>query len=442
MAVISTLATIGRRLELALTGQIPEAVRRNLRIETVASIAYGIFFAAAFSFMPVVLRRLGASATLLAIYTAQTYLGSVLSTLGVLLMRRRDPLAFGTACWVLARSLLLPTFLIAQAGWLLVLTALVWLLEAFPSPAYARVVQAIYPARYRGRALAVVRTGMVLAILLVTPLAGGALDRFGYRVLFPIAGVVGVISALIFARVRVDEHALPPQQARSLGGVWGLLGQNRRFALYLFGFAVYGLGFLMGVPLFAIVQVDRLQLSYTTIGYLGLVQSLFWLIGNMLWGRLIDRRGGLWVLRANVGIAAVVPLTYVWAFDAWTLVPAFVAHGIISAGIDLGLISSGIELADPASVAEYSALQATIIGLRGMVAPFIGVVLLGLGLPDQAIFALGCGFIALGWLTLGRVATGGHKMAVLEQPAAASRQYDGAAKPDEKHHAAIDERHQ
>jgi MFS transporter, DHA1 family, inner membrane transport protein len=408
--VSSTLGAIGRRLELALTGWLPDNVRRNLWIETIASVAFGIFYAAALSFMPVVLRRLGASSTLLAIYTAQTYLGSVLSTLGVLMMRRRRPLLFATAFWLLSRSLLLATALITQADWLLILTAVFWLLEAFPGPAYARVIQAIYPARYRGRALSIVRLGLVLAVLLVTPLAGMALDYIGYRVLFPVGAAIGILATLIFSRLRVDERALPVQQARSLGGVWRLLGQNRRFAIYMLGFALHGLGFLMGLPLFAIVQVDRLQLSYTTLGYLGLAQSLFWLVGNVFWGRLVDRHGGLWVLRANVAVAVLVPLTYSWAFDAWTLLPAFIAHGIISAGIDLALISSGIELADPESVAEYSALQATIIGVRGMIGPFVGVALLGVGVPTQAIFLLGCCFIALGWLALGW-ATGGVRRA-------------------------------
>jgi predicted MFS family arabinose efflux permease len=407
--VRSTLATIGRRLELALTGPLPETVRRNLRVETIAAIAYGIFYAAALSFMPVVLRRLGASSGLLAIYTAQTYLGSILSTLGVLMMRRRRPLAFALICWLGSRSLLVWTFLIADAGWLLALTALFWLLESLPAPAYARIVQAIYPVAYRGRALAVVRVGMVLAILIAAPLAGMALDRIGYRALFPIAGVLGVASALLFTRLRVDERALPPLPPRSLRGIWSLLGQNRRFVLYMAGFSLHGLGFLMGLPLFAIVQVDRLGLSYTTIGYLGLAQSFFWLIGNMYWGRLVDRRGGLWVVRANVAIAVLIPFTYIWAFDAWTLLPAFVAQGVISAGIDLGLISAGIELADPESVVEYSALQATIIGLRGMLAPFFGIALLSLGLPARLIFAIGCGFIVLGWLVLGRAIGGGRR---------------------------------
>lgn len=397
---------IGRRLERTLIGAFPEAVRRNLRIEMIAAIAYGIFYAAAISFTPVVLRRLGATSGMLAIYTAQTYLGSILATFGVLLMRRWRPLVFGAACWLLGRSLLIWTFLIADARWLLVLTAGFWLLEAFPSPAYARVIQAIYPVRYRGRALATVRVGMVLAILIATPLAGFALDYVGYRVLFPLAGLLGVAAALLFTRLRIDDTALPPQQQRSLRSIWALLGQNRRFSIYLLGFSVYGLGFLLGFPLFAIVQVDRLHLSYTAIGALGLVQSLFWLLGNVYWGRLVDRRGGLWVLRANVAIAAIVPLCYIWAFNGWTLLPAFVAHGIISAGIDLGVISTGIELASPETVIEHSALQATIIGLRGILAPFVGIGLLQLGLPDWAIFAIGCVCIGLAWLILGATTAG------------------------------------
>jgi predicted MFS family arabinose efflux permease len=195
-------------------------------------------------------------------------------------------------------------------------------------------------------------------------------------------------------------------QQRSFGGMWAILGENRRFAIYLLGFSIYGLGFLAGFPFFAIVQVDRLGLSYTEIGYLGLVQSVFWLLGNMYWGRLVDRHGGLAVVRANIAIALIVPFCYIWAFDAWTLLPAFIAHGIISAGIDLGIISAGIELAGPESVVEYSALQATIIGLRGVAGPLIGIGLMNAGMSDRTIFAVGCGLIVIAWLCLGAIPSG------------------------------------
>jgi MFS family permease len=257
---------------------------------------------------------------------------------------------------------------------------------------------------------------MVLALLIATPLAGMGLDHFGYQVMFPIASCLGILSTLLFTRLRIDPAALPPQQRRSLGSIWAILGQNRRFTTYLIGFSIYGLGFLMGLPFFAIVQVDRLQLSYTEIGYLGLVQSLFWLLGNMYWGRQVDRHGGVWVLRANIAIALIVPLSYIWAFNAWTLLPAFVAHGIISAGMDLGVISTGIELATPESVGEYSALQSTIIGLRGMVGPFVGVALVGLGVSEPMIFAIGCALIVCAWLYMGRIMPSGRRPLVAPGP--------------------------
>lgn len=411
-----TLATIGQRLEQTLTGWLPESVRHNLRIETAASIAYGIFYAIAISFMPVVLRRLGATPSLLAIYTAETYLGSILASFAVLLIRRYHPLTFAVVCWLLSRGLLLGVFLITNAGWLLALTAAFWLLEVIPGPAYARIVQAIYPLRYRGRALAVTRVGMVLALLLATPLAGMGLDHFGHQVLFPIAGCVGVLATLLFTRLRIDPAALPPQQRRSLGSIWSILGQNRRFTTYLIGFSIYGLGFLMGQPFFAIVQVDRLQLTYTELGYLGLVQSLFWLLGNMYWGRQVDRYGGVWVLRASMAVALIIPFCYIWAFNAWTLLPAFIAQGIISAGMDLGVLSTGIELATPESVGEYSALQSTIIGIRGMAGPFVGVGLVKLGMPEPMLFAISCVLIAGAWLYMGRLMLGARRPQVAREP--------------------------
>lgn len=397
-----SVGPLWRQLERRLIGGFPEDIRVNLRIEMVAALAFGLFYAGAIAFLPVVLRRLGASPELLALYVAQTYLGSVFASFSVMLMRGRRPKTFAVTCWVLARSLFLPAALIAQAGWLLVLTAIFWLLEAFPGPAYSRIMQQIYPNPYRGRALGVVRVAMLLAMLTATPLAGWALDRFGHQAILPIAGLFGVASTLIFARVRVADEVFTQPSGRTLGGIWGILRTDRRFARYMLGFTLYGLGFLVGYPFFAIVQVDRLQLSYTVIGYLGLVQSLCWLVGNIFWGRLVDRRGGLWVVRANVGLAVVIPFCYIWATNEWMLLPAFIVHGVISAGIDLGIISSAIDLADPDRVAEYSALQATIIGIRGMIGPFLGAALVGAGLPQSMVFVIGIVLIGCGWLVLAK----------------------------------------
>jgi len=111
----------------------------------------------------------------------------------------------------------------------------------------------------------------------------------------------------------------------------------------------------------------------------------------------------LWVMRINLLIAFFVPFSYIWATNGWMLLPAFIAQGIISAGVDLGLINTSISLAEPDKVVEYAAVQATVIGLRGMIAPFIGVWLLRVGVADSIIFAVGSLLILVAWLITGRI---------------------------------------
>ena len=175
---------LSESIERTFSEPLAPLVRRNMYIELWASVAYGIFYAGAIQYIPVVLRRLGASSELLALYTAQTYLGSILTSLSIVLMRRRRPKHVIVLFWVVSRSLFLLFAFVTDAYWLLVIMAIFWLLESFPSPGYTRIIQVIYPERVRGQVISVVRLGMVVAILLATPVAGWALDWVGYRVLF------------------------------------------------------------------------------------------------------------------------------------------------------------------------------------------------------------------------------------------------------------------
>jgi MFS family permease len=237
-------------------------------------------------------------------------------------------------------------------------------------------------------------------MLLTVPLAGWLLDLISYRLLFPLASLMGLLSTLRFAQLKVDEGPLPPRQTRSPLAMWRVVGQDRRFTFYLLAFVVYGLGALLGLALYPAVQVNRLGLSYAEIGFLGLAQSTCWLLGYIYWGRQIDRRGSLWVMRASFAIYALVPFSYVWASSGWFLLPAFIAQGLVSAGVDLGIVNASIALAPPDRVEEYSAVQSTVVGLRGMAGPLLGLFLLWLGLADRVIFAIGGSLILVASLML------------------------------------------
>ncbi len=390
-------------VETALAGSLSPSVRRVMHIELSMSLAHGVFYALIIPFTQVVLRRLGASVDMLALYTALLFVGSVFTSFSIVLMRRRRTINIIVFCWLLGRSLFLLTAFVTGAVQLMAIGVVFGLLEAFVVPAYTRVIQKIYPESGRGKVMSTVRMGRVSVILLVTPLAGWALDRVGYQVLFPIGALFGILATYLFTRIDLDEGELPPRQTKTFSDLWQIVRGDRNFAIYLLSYSLFGLGGLLSWPLFPVVQVDRLQLSYSEIGLLGLVESITWFLSYLLWGRTIDKRGGLFVVRAISAISIVTPLTYMSAQSLWMLMPSAVARGLGMAGFELGRISAGIQLADPERVTEYAAIQSTVVGLRGMVAPVITVGLLRLGAPHSAVFLLSVFFLVLGWVMFGRV---------------------------------------
>jgi DHA1 family inner membrane transport protein len=363
------LRSIPQWFERRLIGAFPENVRANIRIELLASFWYGLFFAASLTFFPVILRRLGATPFELALYVVFSYIGQTLSPLSLMLLRRVAPIRFSVIAWSFGRGVLVFGALSSNTSWLLALAALFWIAEALPSPAYARIMQQIYPPRHRGRAMSTVRIGVAIVVLIATPIAGWALDQAGHPPLFALAAIFGVVSSLIFSRVRPIDGAAEPESPPALRALLPIVRHDRRFALYLLVLTIYGFGAVMALPLYPVVQVTKLQLSYTTIGYLNLVQSLCWLAGFFVWGRLLDRYGPLWVLRLSILLAAFVPLTYIWAGHAWMLLPAFICQGLMQGGFELGITTGAIDLAKRGHVMEHTALQTATIGVRGMLAP-------------------------------------------------------------------------
>ena len=392
---MNTLRTHAGRAWLALAGPLPAAARANLTVEALAALAYGVFFAAGISYVPVILRRLGAGADIIALQITLSYVGSLLAPLSLLLLRRMQPLSLVVVSWALARGCMVLLAFTSDPWLMLLVITLFWIGEHAPAPAYARVIQLAYPADVRGRAMALVRAVMVAALTLVTPVAGVLLDIGGHRALLPLAAVAGVIAALACSRLRLPAADADGPAQPSLTAALALVGGDRRFLVYLAGIALFGLGNIISIPLFPLVQVDRLQLSYGVIGLLGVVQSVCWMAGFLLWGRVIDRVGPTVVMLGTSLIAIVVPLCYAMADTVWLLIPACIAQGLVFAGFDLGASTAAIALAPPGRVLAYAAVQHVVIGVRGMLAPLLAAALLGIGYADTLVFAVGIGLLVL-----------------------------------------------
>ncbi len=384
--------TFWQRAELALSGPLPADVRRNMRIELLASLFFGPFYAVLL-FIPVILQRLNATAQQVALYQSESYLGFLLSAFSVMLLPRRRILLFLAVIWAVGRAAFLLTPLVPTVAGVLVLSLLYWLSDSFPSPGYVRVIQQIYPADTRARVMGVVRFGMAAGMLAATPVAGWLLDTVGPTVLLPLAGLFGVAAALTFTRIRLPAHpydapdAVQPPRMSPLALI-GLLRNNKPFAVFLLSITAFGLAGLLPIAFYPAVLVNRLQLSYTTVSMLGLAQSVVWMVGYVLWGRWMNRIGTVAALRVIFIMLTLYPICHWFAPNAWWLLPAYISSGIASAGIDLAFTNTAINLAEPDRVAEYSALQQTVIGFRGIIGPLLGVQLYQMGVSMELIFVM------------------------------------------------------
>ncbi len=379
--------------ETVLVGPMDAPVRRNLRVDVLAGSCFGVFLAC-LNFMPVILRRLGAAPEWIAFYLVQVFIGFILTALTVRFTPKdHHLLATARGYWLLGRISFLFLAFIPGVEWMIVLTLFFWAFEALPIPLYTRIIQLVYPDDLRARALGLVRIGVAIVALLATPVVGWLLDQFGTAPVFIAGGIFGSLSTLLFGQLKLHQEEVPTvpsveRKPQPLGAL-PILMQNKRFTAYLASVVIFGLGLYALTPLFPLVQVDRLGLSYAAIARLGVVQSAFFLLGYFVLGRFIDQFGGILALRNVFMLGLVVSLSFIFAQGGWMLAPAFAAVGFINAGIDIGLLSTVIQLADRKRIAEYSTLQTTVAGLRGLAAPFLGVWLMNLGMSINSVFVVG-----------------------------------------------------
>ncbi len=376
---------------------LPADVRRNFLLDATAAILVGVFVAVTTTFVPVVARRLGASDFELSLVTAAPYAGNLSAFLAVRYFQGRRKLPYMVFCWTLARGLFLLMAVITTSVPFVVITVLFWIIVSLPVPGYAEVIRQIYPDAYRGRAMAYVRIGMTACIIVATPLAGQLLDLVGYQWVFPVAALFGVASSLVFGRIRLVEGLA--DQSRTFRGIFSVLRSDRAFRGLQIAFFVYGFGNLMLAPLLPIFLVDELRLNYTEVGLLGLVNSIFWMLGYVVFGRAVDRRGAYWTLQVSFLMTFVMPVSLVLASDMGLVAVAYVFSGLATAGIDLGWLTAIIALADRDRVGDYAALHSFLVGIRGFGAPFFAITLLAIpGIGLRGGLVMSALLIIAGWI--------------------------------------------
>jgi MFS family permease len=211
---------------------------------------------------------------------------------------------------------------------------------------------------------------------------GGGLvaDRLGGPSAVAVAGVVGVVCALAYAGLRSRSAERPP--SFSARGSIQALRERPLLGKVALAQGFYGGGLIAAAPLYALVHVDRLNLSLSDVGVIGILAAVATTVAFPIWGTVADRRGPAAALRLGSAIGLVSLVGYALAPNVLVLWVAAIAAGIGSASIDVGIAAAVSDHTPLASRAAAMAGWNAITGARGIAAAFLMSSLLQLGLVD------------------------------------------------------------
>lgn len=265
-------------------------------------------------------------------------------------------------------------------------------------PIAGELFKRLYPERSRGRMYAVVWGASTVGGIIIAAVAGDQLDQDGraYRWIMPAAAalqLVGVVTLWLLARAAgiaathnaqadrlAAETASAPHLRALLEPVLHLrqvLRADPVFFRYEAAYMTYGIGWMIGVALLPLLADRKLGLGYrdyahsTQIAYQVAVVAMIWPAG---W--LMDRLGAIRSVALSFGLLSLYPLGLVVSGDVRDLMFASIVFGIAHAGASVGWMLGPVALAPtPAKVAQYVAIHATLVGLRGTLFQGLGVVL-------------------------------------------------------------------
>ena len=272
------------RPALFSTTQRQRAVGRNLALDTVASIGVGVTVALVTTLLPTIARRGGLEPIGLAALAAAPFIANLLGAFaGQVGPRSRRQLALIRAA---GAGSLLVLAVFTSAPVMIAVSIVFWLSLSLSGPYYLRLWGTMYPPRILGRVVGFLGSGRAAAAAFAA-LAGGLLaDRLGGETAVALAGLVGLACAVAYAGLRSPDTERPP--SFSPRDSFRVLRTSPILSRIALAQGFYGGGLIAALPLYAIVNVDRLHLSLADVGIIGILTAGATTLSFLVWGAVAD----------------------------------------------------------------------------------------------------------------------------------------------------------
>jgi len=268
------------------------------------------------------------------------------------------------------------------------------LLRAPLLQAQSAILRANYPPQWRSWLMArVMAMGELVAA--GAGLAFGFLLQFNpanYRGLLALAGTCGILGAFQVGRIRVRGEQRPKPEKMlasdfSLRRILGVLKSDDRFRRYEFSFSLFGFANIMTLPIMPLFLERELGIRYTDAGLiLVTLPMIVDVIMLPLWGRQLDKHNPL-LMRAIFNVVfSCGMLCFPLARSLWFFAVGRAIIAFVQGGSSLVWVLGINYFARREEVPVYMGLHQSLTGIRGLIAPFVGIALAYLLNSYRAVF--------------------------------------------------------
>lgn len=237
--------------------------------------------------------------------------------------------------------------------------------------------------------------GIFVAVI-VTFWAGRALDfhEHLFRQILAVTAICGFISSFLLSLIKIKQKQDEPEHPKlgfretisdPIKRTLALLKKNKPFASFERSFSIYGMGFIMVQPVLPLFLVDMLKLSYTgNFIAKGIISQIPMMLLSPVLGKWHDKLHPFRFICFFFGLLALFPaliicsaLTLKWHLLSVLLTYlAFTVFGFAMTGVNIAWNMGSIFFAGKEDASMYQGVHVTMTGIRGILAPMLGLLLL------------------------------------------------------------------
>jgi MFS family permease len=367
---------------------IDPVTRHNLRMESLFSAFNGVYMGLAIFAAPVVaVTGVRANPLELTILVSAFPVGAFLGPVWAALGRRWGMQKLVTQMAIWANVPLFFLFWVEDAALFTALVSVSQLLNSAMRMGQSSLYRVMYARPLRGRVLGRLTFWTYLTMVPSVLATGWLLDKSHqmYQALYPLAGLCGLIGCFYYSQLHVPgADELPRDRARlreSLAGVERILRNDAAYLLFQVAFFLSGSSFFMSTHVILLLVRDRFDFSAFDLSlWLSVVPQLLLALGSPTWGHILDRIGivrcRLLINLLMTGYLASYWLGIVSALPLLIYLGSLL-QGASNAGGQLTWALASSHFAPRTEdVPLYNGIHFVLNGIRGLVLPWVGSVLL------------------------------------------------------------------